>query len=169
MKLISLIFAISILLLSCNKDNSDNTPPPVNSVQPVTYFEIQHLGSIPPSILVFKNSGVISNVFKLDATAGIYTAEYHGLNGRDLIQGSAKFPFTGSTNLGQWNINDGDTIRVFKNGVKYIDYITSTADGINGQIVVERQNNETEAQMKARINTYVSPVGDMRTQKFKQN
>lgn len=162
-------YLITILIsVSCNKSDSGSTPDPApNPIQSATKFIFENIGSSnsnPNQILVAYKTTTL-NVFSVSGT-GIYSAEFHGLAGASMLQGAARHTVSSAT-LADWQIGAGDTLRILKNGVKYIDYIGDQSDGINGGIFLTVNPGENESLVKARINTFTSAAGDMKGLKFK--
>lgn len=170
MNKIFFLFIAILFCFSCNKNNDgsnptpDPTPPPIQSATKFIFENFGSSNSNPNQILVAYKTTTL-NVFSVNG-AGIYSAEFHGLGGASMLQGSARHTVSSAT-LADWQIGTGDTLRIFKNGVKYIDYIGDQSDGINGGIFMTVNPGENESQVKTRINTFTSGSGDMKGLKLK--
>lgn len=173
MKRVIILIGIITVFIGCKKSSESSpapTPIPLNPIQLATEFIFEKIGSANsnPNQIQISYKGTVLNIFTVDGN-GIYSAEFHGLAGASMLQGAARHPVIGSTNFADWQIGAGDTLRIFKNGTKYIDYIGDQSDGINGGIFVSVNPGENETLVKTRINNFTNTAGDLKTLKFKQH
>ncbi|MFN8290197.1 MAG: hypothetical protein U0U70_08075 [Chitinophagaceae bacterium] len=162
-----LLFAI-IFLLGCNK-GSDSQSDPVNpdayKVQAVTRIDFMILNSSGnPTRIGFKNRTTALGVYNINST-GEYRFEFHGKNGREMLQGDPRNP--NITNVAVWSINPGDTIKAFKNGLLYRDFVTEIEDNINDGIEYDLIQGTPIATVRTNANLFVSTNGAFSSMKFK--
>jgi hypothetical protein len=158
-----------LCLLSCKKDKTDSnttTSNPNDTIKKVDNFTFQYNGASEISEVQVFNiiTQDVSYVFQSSPT-GIYTLQFHGVGGRQVLQGDILFP--NYNNTAQWNIGNNDTFRVFKNGVKFIDLISDNSNinsGIKIQVPIPGTLPDS---IKARVNRFTKPGGVMEGMRFK--
>ncbi|MFT3909741.1 MAG: hypothetical protein QM737_09980 [Ferruginibacter sp.] len=169
MKKILAFSGLFLCLFSCKKDKNDsNNPSPTNpndTIKKVDNFTFQYNGA--PEISQVQVFNIITQdvgyVFNASST-GIYTLEFHGVGGREVLQGNILNP--NYINTAQWDIGNNDTFRIFKNGVKLIDLISDNSN-INSGVNIEVPYPGTlPDSIKARVNRFTKHGGIMEGMKF---
>lgn len=170
--LISTIFLIS----ACSKSNDETgnegpSDPDSFKQEAVTDIRFTNLVSGYPTTIGLLYKTTPKGTYNKN-NSGEYRIEFHGLGGRPMLEGTPRNAGT-SSNLTVWPIKPGDTLRLFKNGAIYRDYVTEIEDNINDGIrytlgvahfdITPQLVEET----KLKANQYTSPTGVMSTMTFK--
>lgn len=160
-------FLLCLVACKKNTDSSSTVPPPqTDTLKKVTNFVFHYNGA--PDISEVQMYDVITQnvgyVFQSDPS-GIYTLEFHGLNGREILQGDISNP--NYNNTAHWPIGNNDTFRIKKNGIKYVDVVADNSN-INSGILIEVPIQGTlPDSIKARVLRFTRPGGAMEGMKFK--
>lgn len=155
-----LAFGITMMVSACDKKDNTPTPPVEPPITQVTRIAANNNGDPNPRQIQLSYKDQSIGVYDISASGNVKIT-FHGLNGRSILGA-----YRGTTNLANFKIQNGDTVRVVTDGVSK-DYITDIWDGINSGIVFTSNSSETEAQAKARFDLYVRDV--LPTQKFKKS
>lgn len=153
------LVSLIIFLSSCSKSSGDDTgpiEPPVTKVSTINLINPSSGSEFSQIQILYKN--VTINNYNLNASGNVKIT-FHGFNGRSMLG-----DHIGTTNIANFKIQNGDTVRIVKDGVK-TDYTTDIWDGINGGISFSANSSETATQSVTRFNNYVNTV--MPTQTFK--
>lgn len=166
MNKIIFLFTAILFCASCGKEGG-SAPEPSGVggggtiITTVTKMYLQNIGSAnnnPNEIQLSSGSNTIG-VYTVRA-GGTVKIEYHGLGGREMLQGATLSSTISPSTLARWPIYNGDTIRVFTDGVPK-DYITSDTAGVNGGYYMTVNLFENESAVKTRINNFVRPGGGL--------
>ncbi len=172
-----LILAVVSTASACSKDNdTDNgqpTDPDAFKQEVVTKISFSNPVAEEPTTVSFMNRTTALGYFD-KKTSGEYRIEFHGLNGRLIVESNPR-NIGISSNLCVFPIRGGDTIRVYKNGKKYRDFVTEIEDNINDGIRYPiGLFNTTITQgvadkAKADLNNYTSGGGALSTIMFSKS
>lgn len=162
-----LLYIFFLLFVACTKDNKEDTDIPPSDgykVQAVTRIDFtMPNASGNATRLIFRDKTITLGVYNINSS-GEYRFEFHGKDGRQMLQGD---PRNSGTESARWNINTDDTIKVYKNNVLYRDFVTQTEDGINDGINIDFISGTSISSVKSNANVFVSPGGALSQMKFK--
>lgn len=129
MKSLSVLFIISLLLISCSKNNTDNQ---LSAEEKQEGWKLLFDGKTLNNWHPYNNSGNTSSAWKVENSAIVYSADSANVEHEDLVTNSE---FSNFDLRFEWKISEGGNSGVFINVVERKDIPTAWASGPEYQLL----------------------------------